>query len=344
MALLARRIATISACAVGSAVEVTSFQPGRRSPGRPSTTTAPKGPPRPSQHPDPGDADRLPDGTGRRPPRSRRPRAWRSPRADAGAPVAGRVYGRSAGSGVPEARLSGTPPGAWRGHGAWSLDVAVVVTWEAGARMSGRRAACARTCQSATVAEPNSYVDTAAGGTAPAPPGERPLAVRMTPTIEPIYWIAFLAFIGVPAVPGPVRAAPQRARGVDPQGRDHQRLLDPPRRFVVLAGDLALLGGAGGQYFTGYVIEKSLSVDNVFVWAVILVVFRRPAGLPAPGPVLGRVRRPGARAIFIFAGVALLEAISWMFYVFGAFLVFTPGDVAPTTRRRSTRSRNPICG
>ena len=58
---------------------------------------------------------------------------------------------------------------------------------------------------------------------------------------------------------------------------------------------LLLFGGgqAFGEYLSGYVIEKSLSIDNVFVWAVIFSTLRDPGPLPAPRAVLGHLRRAG---------------------------------------------------
>ena len=90
---------------------------------------------------------------------------------------------------------------------------------------------------------------------------------------------------------------------------------------------------AAGEYLTGYLIEKSLSVDNVFVWAVILNHFA------VPRPYRFRVLFWGIfgalvlRAIFIVSGVALLERFEWIVYVFGAFLVLTAIRVA---RHRQT--------
>ena len=51
-------------------------------------------------------------------------------------------------------------------------------------------------------------------------------------------------------------------------------------------------GAATGEYMSGYLIEKSLSIDNVFVWALIMGYFRVPHEVPAPGAVLGHLRRP----------------------------------------------------
>ncbi len=82
-------------------------------------------------------------------------------------------------------------------------------------------------------------------------------------------------------------------------------------------------GGAAGEYLAGYLIEKSLSVDNVFVWAVIFSYFAVPAQYQFRVLFWGIFGALVLRAIFIFAGVALLETFDWILYVFGAFLLFT---------------------
>jgi len=105
----------------------------------------------------------------------------------------------------------------------------------------------------------------------------------------------------------------------------------------------AVLGGeAAGQYLTGYVIEKSLSVDNVFVWAVIFGYFAIPNAYQHRVLFWGIFGALVMRAVFIFAGVALLERLEWLLFVFGGFLVFTawrvghhaPGEIHP--------ERNPL--
>lgn len=86
----------------------------------------------------------------------------------------------------------------------------------------------------------------------------------------------------------------------------------------------AVLGGpAAGQYITGYLIEKSLSIDNVFVWAVIFSYFAVPPKYQHRTLFWGIFGALVLRAIFIFAGVALLNAVEWIVYIFGAFLLYT---------------------
>lgn len=87
-------------------------------------------------------------------------------------------------------------------------------------------------------------------------------------------------------------------------------------------------GTAGGEYLAGYLIEKSLSIDNVFVWAVIFNYFSVPARYQFRVLFWGIFGALVLRAIFIFAGVALLDAFEWILYIFGAFLLFTAVKIA----------------
>ncbi|MFP5307957.1 MAG: TerC family protein [Actinomycetes bacterium] len=80
---------------------------------------------------------------------------------------------------------------------------------------------------------------------------------------------------------------------------------------------------AAGEYYGGYLIEKSLSVDNVFVWAVIFSYFGVPNKYQFRVLFWGVFGALVLRAIFIFAGVALLERFDWILYVFGALLLVT---------------------
>jgi tellurite resistance protein TerC len=80
---------------------------------------------------------------------------------------------------------------------------------------------------------------------------------------------------------------------------------------------------AGGEYISGYLIEKSLSIDNVFVWALIMSYFLVPLKYQHRVLFWGIFGALLLRAIFIFAGVALIEKFDWILYVFGAFLLYT---------------------
>ena len=82
-------------------------------------------------------------------------------------------------------------------------------------------------------------------------------------------------------------------------------------------------GDAAGEYYAGYLIEKSLSIDNVFVWALIMSYFAVPQQFQFRVLFWGIFGALVLRAIFIFGGVALLERFSWIIYIFGAFLLLS---------------------
>ncbi len=82
-------------------------------------------------------------------------------------------------------------------------------------------------------------------------------------------------------------------------------------------------GQATGEYYAGFLIEKSLSVDNVFVWALIFTYFAVPGKYQHRTLFWGIFGALVLRAVFIFAGVALLESFWWLLFVFGGFLIIT---------------------
>lgn len=79
----------------------------------------------------------------------------------------------------------------------------------------------------------------------------------------------------------------------------------------------------GLQYFAGYLIEKSLAVDNVFVWAMIFSYFAVPRQYQHRVLFYGVLGALVFRAIFIAAGSALIASAAWVLYIFGAFLIIT---------------------
>jgi tellurite resistance protein TerC len=87
-------------------------------------------------------------------------------------------------------------------------------------------------------------------------------------------------------------------------------------------------GQAAGEYYAGFLIEKSLSVDNVFVWAVIFSFFAVPREFQFRVLFWGIFGALVLRAVFIFAGVSLIENFEWVLYIFGAFLLYTAVKIA----------------
>lgn len=79
----------------------------------------------------------------------------------------------------------------------------------------------------------------------------------------------------------------------------------------------------GQQYFAGYLIEKSLAVDNVFVWAIIFSYFAVPREFQHRVLFLGVLGALVFRGIFIAIGAVLIENFAWVLYLFAAFLLYT---------------------
>jgi len=79
----------------------------------------------------------------------------------------------------------------------------------------------------------------------------------------------------------------------------------------------------GGQYFAGYIVEKSLSVDNLFVFVVIMTTFAVPREHQQKVLIIGIVLALVLRVIFIGVGAVLLSAFSFMFLIFGLLLIGT---------------------
>ena len=105
----------------------------------------------------------------------------------------------------------------------------------------------------------------------------------------------------------------------------------------------AMFGGErAGEYFAGYLIEKSLSVDNIFVFALIFSFFAVPAIHQHRLLFWGVIGALVFRAIFIAAGATLLENFHWMIYVFGAFLLLTGIKMAVYRGHASDPSKNPV--
>jgi tellurite resistance protein TerC len=99
--------------------------------------------------------------------------------------------------------------------------------------------------------------------------------------------------------------------------------------WIALAVALGILfwplygASASAQYFSGYLIEKSLSIDNVFAWSVILSYFKIPKKYQHRVLFWGIFGALVMRAIFIFAGIAIIERFEPILLVFGAILVYS---------------------
>jgi tellurite resistance protein TerC len=160
--------------------------------------------------------------------------------------------------------------------------------------------------------------------------------------VEPWIWIAFLSFIvGMLAID--LLVFQREAHAVS------------MREAAIWSGVWVALGltfggiiwlwqgpEAGGEYLAGYLIEKSLSVDNIFVFALIFGYFAVPAAYQHRVLFWGVFGALVFRAIFIAAGATLLDQFHWMIYVFGAFLVITGIRMARSSDEHVDPGKNPV--
>ncbi len=98
----------------------------------------------------------------------------------------------------------------------------------------------------------------------------------------------------------------------------------------------------GLEFFTGYVIEKSLSVDNVFVFALLFSYFAVPPLYQHKVLFWGVLGALLMRAAMIFLGVALIERFTWVIYIFGAFLILTGIKMIVKREEEIHPERNPL--
>jgi tellurite resistance protein TerC len=96
---------------------------------------------------------------------------------------------------------------------------------------------------------------------------------------------------------------------------------------LALLFGLVVLAVTGGQFATefyaGWLTEYSLSVDNLFVFVIIMARFQVPRKLQQEALMVGIIIALVLRGIFILLGAAVIERFTWVFYIFGAFLVYT---------------------
>lgn len=115
--------------------------------------------------------------------------------------------------------------------------------------------------------------------------------------------------------------------------RPHEPSMKESGGWVTLYVGLAILFGIGvwvtaggkyaGEFYTGWLTEYSLSVDNLFVFVIIMARFAVPRQFQQKVLLIGIVLALVMRGLFIAAGAALIAQFSWVFYIFGAFLVYT---------------------
>jgi len=96
------------------------------------------------------------------------------------------------------------------------------------------------------------------------------------------------------------------------------------------------------EFLTGYVIEKSLSVDNIFVFVLVFNYFQIPAIYQHKVLFWGILGALLMRVIFIFAGVALIEKFHWTIYLFGVFLIYTGYKMFTEKDKKMEPEKNPV--
>ncbi len=85
--------------------------------------------------------------------------------------------------------------------------------------------------------------------------------------------------------------------------------------------------GVAVEFYTGYMVEKSLSVDNLFVFMLLLSAFAVPDALAQRVLLLGIIGALALRAVFIALGAAVLQSGTWAFLLFGAILIVAAGKI-----------------
>ncbi|WP_022883780.1 TerC family protein [Glaciibacter superstes] len=105
-----------------------------------------------------------------------------------------------------------------------------------------------------------------------------------------------------------------------------------------------VLGGmdAGSEYFAGYITEKALSVDNLFVFLILMTSFRVPREDQQKVLLFGITFSLIARTGFIFIGASLINSFAWVFYLFGLILLLTAGNMLKPDSSESKSGDNII--
>ncbi len=134
--------------------------------------------------------------------------------------------------------------------------------------------------------------------------------------------------------------------------KDHEESIKEALVWTGVWIALALIFGVGVyhymgtqtalDYYTGYLIEKSLSVDNIFVFLLVFNYFKVPAKYQHKVLFWGIFGALVMRFVFIFVGVALIEQFEWVIYIFGAFLVYTGIKLALEKDKEVHPEKNPI--
>lgn len=115
---------------------------------------------------------------------------------------------------------------------------------------------------------------------------------------------------------------------------------------LVFAGLMYVFAGAehSGQFIAGWLTEYSLSIDNLFVFLIIMARFSVPRKYQQELLMAGIIIALVLRGIFILLGAALIENFSWIFYLFGLFLIYTAANQAFTSHDDEEETENKLIG
>jgi tellurite resistance protein TerC len=115
---------------------------------------------------------------------------------------------------------------------------------------------------------------------------------------------------------------------------------------IIFAVLMLWLGGAepAGQFVAGWLTEYSLSIDNLFVFLIIMARFSVPRKYQQEILMVGIILALIFRGIFILLGAALIENFSWVFYLFGLFLIYTAAQQALTSHSEEEEMENRLIG
>jgi tellurite resistance protein TerC len=165
-----------------------------------------------------------------------------------------------------------------------------------------------------------------------------PIAMTVSVGIWALFCVAIVALLLVDLL------VAGRAKGIPPMRHSIAWSIFWLVLAVAFTGVLMAFenGTAAGEYLTGYLIERSLSLDNLFVFALLFTFFAVPETAQRKVLFWGIIGAIVLRAGFIFAGAALLDAFHWMIYVFGALLVFTGIRMATHDNEEIHPERNPV--
>ncbi|MHB1141628.1 MAG: TerC family protein [Sulfuricaulis sp.] len=152
----------------------------------------------------------------------------------------------------------------------------------------------------------------------------------------PLMWVSFAAFVLVALVVDFLAMRNQGAHKVTMAEAAVWSLIWVAVSFVFVALLWWYLGGLGSdatargmanvkalEFVTGYLVEKALAVDNIFVFLMVFTYFSVPAEFQKRVLMVGILGALVLRAVMIFAGAWLIARFDWVLYIFGAFLVFT---------------------